>query len=155
MPGASHNRASHVEVDGALVRSDLPGYSDLATKINLDQAPFIYQSTLMTYATLIDANNGVFISPCDLEIMGGKCHVVTAVVATGDGGINIGTPSDSNKYLAGYDVATTYLASQSFNISATEFADTTIDAGEQIDFELMINTSAGGAIHVALVTAPR
>lgn len=154
MSGGNDSRASRVSLDGALVRSQLPGYEGVSER-NADQAPIIFQSGIMTYATDADANNGRALAPCDLEIMGAVIGVDTAVNATGDSGVDIGNNADDDAYLSGYLVATTIAANGLVSLSATQFVTTSIEKGAIIEFGLDVATTAGGVVFCALVTAPR
>ena len=154
MAGGGNARASKIEADGALIRSGLPGYTG-TLEANMDQAPWAYDSGIMTFATLVDADNGRFVAPCDLEIKGAVGTVKTVVSATGGGALDIGNSGDDDAYLSAYAVATTLATDAVFTITATEFTETSITKGALVGFGLDIAVAAGGVIWVSLVVAPR
>lgn len=145
--------ASRVEADGALVRSNLPGYGwDDGTK--MDQVPFLFDSGTMAWATATagDLNNGEQVAPCDLEIMGAVIHIATGVTGT-NCQLDIGDSGDQDKFLDGYILATD--ATSPVVLSATEFASTSISQGDLIGFSLPQATATTGEINVVLIAAPR
>ena len=154
MAGGGKARASKIEADGALIRSGLPGYTG-TLEANMDQPPMAYDSGVMTFATAVDPDNGRFVAPCALEIKGAVVNVQTAVSATGGAGLDIGDANDDDRFLSGYTLATTHAADAVINLTATEFAVTSIDKGDLVGFGLDIATTAGGVVWVSLVVAPR
>jgi hypothetical protein len=130
----------------------IPGFA--AGTYKGDQLPFFINSPVMAWATTAVVQQGTFMVPFNAKIVGLLANVVAAPT-TADGSIfEVGTRADPDHFLAGYAFASTVSTGLVDLSSATELVNTSIDAGDVIEFSLGIETAVG-SIAATLVCVPR
>ena len=106
--------------------------------------PHVFTSGMLTMGN--GSTNDLYgnAAPCDLTVVEAILKIYAAATATGNTAqVRFGAQGDPDSHLDDYSVAT--LATGVYRLSATEFADATIDAGEVMEF--------GHTATVATVTA--
>lgn len=140
-------KASRVEVDGG-ARS-MPGMGE----VGLDQMPILINSPVMTLHTA-DANNGSFVAPCDLTIVGIAANVIEAP-GTAAGTIDIGTYANDDVNVAAYSFATDEtLGYQALDLDDATVLSLSFSQGDVIEFTTNGEATTTGLIALTLVCVP-
>ncbi len=150
MGKSNEARAGAVQLDGLFHK--IPGFEAGAQRG--DQLPILINSPVMTLHTA-QSNQGSFVAPCDLTIVGIAANVIEAP-GTAAGTIDIGTRADDNSNVAAYSFATDEtLGYQALDLTDATVLSLTFNQGDVIEFATNGEATTTGLIALTLVCVPR
>jgi hypothetical protein len=146
---ASEARANAIEMNGLLHK--IPGFE---SGLKGDQLPIFINSPVMTLHTA-QSNQGPFVAPCDLEIVGIAANLIEAP-GTAAGTIDIGTRATADANVAAYSFATTD-STGFYNLDLTDATVTSLlfSQGDVIEFSTNGEATTTGLIALTLICVPR
>jgi hypothetical protein len=141
-------RASAIQLDGKF--HNMPGMEDGKT---LDQMPIFINSPVLTLHTA-QTNQGSFVAPCDLTIIGIAANVLEQP-GTAAGTIDIGYNGDDDAYVAAYSFATDEtLGYQALDLDDATVLSTSISQGAVVEFTTNGEATTTGEVALTLICIP-
>lgn len=142
-------RMSELTMDGGF--TVIPGFE--AGAYDGDKQPFFIDSGAISIsATTGNANVKGMMVPFNATLVKALYSWQTAPTATSVP-LNVGVRGTAGKFISALDI---YATGTGLNtVSATDIADTEIDAGDIVEFDIDPTATSGGVVGVTLVCVPR
>lgn len=118
--------------------------------------PLLVNSPEMTWSATTQEDKGQFMVPFNAVIQEMVVSVKGTATDTGARPLNVGTTTDTDKFVAAYDVDVATAEVLRFDgTNSAVFTSNSVNAGDIIEFGLNSGAAASGTIGVTLVLLPK